>query len=61
MIVWVTITAVSIGTPPGTAKASGRTTSELRVAALNDTTRMALGSRRRFRATNQPINGARMA
>ena len=53
--------ALLFGIAPGTANASGSTTSELRVLALKATARPASGASLKARATNQPISGARIA
>lgn len=53
--------AGSIGVAPGIARASGKTTSELRVLALKATERLAGTSSRSIRATNHPIRGAIIA
>lgn len=55
------MTAGITGIAPGTAKASGNTTSELRVAELNDTALLAVASSLNRLDTTHPMTGAMIA
>ena len=59
--VWTTMIAGRIGTALGTASASGRTTSELRVAALNASARPSSAFKRVALDTAHPSSGANTA
>ena len=55
------MTAGSIGTPPGIAKASGKMTREFRYEEENDTAHTDVDSSPNPRAIKYPITGATMA